>query len=189
MRIVREGGLLRLTLDAPQLKNQLTTEDCRALSDAIAGDDAGAVLLEAEGQMFCGGLSQGADPGRLLEPWTGIPVVAAVQAPAINEGLALLACAHIVVAAQGTSFALTGCREGVFPQLSYGVLARAIGERRALELALTGRIFTAPEALAYGLVHQIAPPFEFLDRAEAIANALAARKFRIPGSNRSPAGI
>jgi 2-ketocyclohexanecarboxyl-CoA hydrolase len=49
----------------------------------------------------------------------------------------------------------------------------AIGERRALALALTGRIFSVNEALQWGLVHEVAPPFEVDDRASATAHHLA----------------
>jgi enoyl-CoA hydratase/carnithine racemase len=48
-----------------------------------------------------------------------------------------------------------------------------MGLRRATELSLTGRIFTAPEAQQYGLVHEIAPAFELDDRATAIATQIA----------------
>jgi len=77
------------------------------------------------------------------------------------------------VAAQGSSFGLTDIREGrCYPGI-LGAVAAAIGGRRARELSLTGRVFTAPEALAWGLVHALAPPFELDDRASAIAAALA----------------
>ena len=56
---------------------------------------------------------------------------------------------------------------------STGPVASAIGERRALELCLTGRIFSTPDALAWGLVHMVAPAFELDDRASEIAMAVA----------------
>ena len=178
MKIAREGALLRVTLDAPERRNTLSSEDCAALAAALRDESAHVVLLEAKGGFFCGGLQAGANPGVLFddETWNGIPVVAAVQGPAVDEGLALLACAHVVVAAQGASFALTGMRKGAFPRASCHMLARAIGERRALELALTARVFTVNDAQAWGLVHHVAPAFEFDDRAEAIAGGLAAHR-------------
>jgi len=96
-----------------------------------------------------------------------------MQGVAISAGLALIANAHVAVAAQGSSFGLTDIREG---RCHIGILksvAAAIGDRRTRELSLTGRVFTAPEALAWGLVHVVAPPFELDDRASAIATALA----------------
>ena len=112
-------------------------------------------------------------PEALFRETFAKPIVAAVQGPALAEGVALLACCDIVVAAQGVSFALTEVREGRVP-IGLAAIARAIGMRRARELALTGRVFTAPEALQYGLVHHLAPAFEFDERADAIAKQLAA---------------
>ena len=178
MKIERDGGLLRVKLDRADQRNMLTTEDCAALAAACTDAEANAVLIEAEGQFFCGGLAPAANPGPLFEEatWSVVPVVCAVQGPAIDEGVALMASAHVVVAAQGASFALTQVRTGQFPEASFPALSRAIGHRRALEIALTGRVFTAQDALAWGLVHQVAPPFEFDDRAEAIAHALASKR-------------
>ena len=53
------------------------------------------------------------------------------------------------------------------------MVARAIGWRRASELALTGRVCSTPEALQMALVHEVAPAFEYEERAEAMAQLLA----------------
>jgi len=146
-----------------------------ALLDALraANEDSNVrvILLESAGQRFCGAMPD-APEALFLEKFSK-PVVAAVQGPALAEGVALLACSDIVVAAQGVSFALTEVREGRAP-IGMAAIVRAIGVRRARELALTGRVFTAPEALQYGLVHHLAPAFEFDERADAIASQLAA---------------
>jgi enoyl-CoA hydratase/carnithine racemase len=182
LKVEREGGLLRLTLDRPEQRNLLTTEDCADLVRHINDPEANAILLESTGPLFCAGLEPGADAGALFDAstWSAKPVVIAVQGPAIDEGVALIACAHIVVTAQGSSFALTSMRKGTFPAVSYEPLARAIGKRRALEVALTARAFTTVDALAWGLVHYVAPAFEFDDRSNAIAHALAQSKVVLP---------
>jgi len=99
--------------------------------------------------------------------------VTAVQGVAVSAGVALIANAHVAVVAQGSSFGLTDIRERRCHPRILGAVAAAIGDRRARELSLTGRVFTAPEALAWGLVHALTPPFELDDRASAIATALA----------------
>jgi enoyl-CoA hydratase/carnithine racemase len=55
----------------------------------------------------------------------------------------------------------------------FDAVAEAVGHRRALELSLTGRIFSTAEAAAWGLIHVVAPAFELDDRATEIATALA----------------
>ncbi|MBX9600850.1 MAG: enoyl-CoA hydratase/isomerase family protein [Bryobacteraceae bacterium] len=187
---VQDRGRLRAVTLANGESNFLTLEMCRAIVDAIEEAETdrgiGAILLEAEGRVFSGGidLDEAADPdntdhGFLHHKLFSIsdriskPLVAAVHGAALAEGMALVANAHVAVAAQGTSFGLTEIRAGLFPFAGFEALSRAIGERRATELALTGRIFAAPEALQMGLVHEVAPAFEYDDRAQDIAAKLA----------------
>ena len=69
--------------------------------------------------------------------------------------MGLAANAHIVVAHPATRFALTEIRIGLWPGMIFRAVALAVGERRATELSLTGRDFTAADALQYGLVTEI----------------------------------
>ena len=180
LRIEQEGRLCRIALANPDKRNALDAKTCgdllREMEDAAADPATGAILLEADGAVFCAGL----DPGTEIEERLfGIgrtirkPLIAAVKGVAISAGLALLANAHVVVAAQGTSFGLTDIREGKWHEPIFRAVAGAIGERRALELSLTGRIFSTPDALAWGLVHVVAPAFELDDRASEIGMAVA----------------
>jgi enoyl-CoA hydratase/carnithine racemase len=178
LRIEQDGRVRRIKMADPGKRNLLDASACRhllqELRHAAADDDTGAILLEAEGQVFCMGAEPG-DAEELFAIGRSImkPIVAAVQGVAVAGGVAIAANAHVVIAAQGTSFGLTDIREGRWNEAIYRAVATAIGERRALELSLTGRIFTAPEALSWGLVHMVAPAFELEDRAFATANALA----------------
>ena len=177
LRIEQDGRLRRIALAAPEKRNVLDAGACRdllhELTDAAADEATGAILIEADGTVFCAGAEP--ENGDLFAVGRSItkPIVAAVQGVAISGGLALVANAHVVVAAQGTSFGLTDIREGQWRDPIFRAVAKAVGERRALELGLTGRIFATPEALAWGLVHYVAPAFELDDRATEIATALA----------------
>ena len=64
-------------------------------------------------------------------------------------------------------------RDGRWDHDAARAVAKVIGERRTVELALTGRVFSTPDALAWGLVHAVAPAFELDDRAFEIALSLA----------------
>jgi enoyl-CoA hydratase/carnithine racemase len=178
VRIEQDGRLRRITLAAVEKKNLLDavlSQDLLAKLRAAAADDTvGAILLEAEGPVFCSGIDTeaGADLltiGRRITK----PVVAAVKGVALSGGVGLLANAHVVLAAQGSSFGLIDIREGVWNEALSRAVAGAIGERRARELSLTGRVFSTPDALSWGLVHMVAPAFELDDRASEVATALA----------------
>jgi enoyl-CoA hydratase len=185
LRVEQDGRVRRLTLAAPARRNvldaALALEFLNELRDARSDSDTGAILVDAEGPVFCGGLDFTATlPEEIftfgrqaLHEQALKPIVAAVQGVAVSAGVALIANAHVAVAAQGSSFGLTDIREGRCHPEILGAVAAAIGDRRARELSLTGRVFTAPEALAWGLVHAVTPPFELDDRASAIAKALA----------------
>jgi enoyl-CoA hydratase/carnithine racemase len=179
LRIEQDGRLRRITLAAPEKRNLLDAAACDALlqelRDAAADPATGAILIDADGQVFCSGVLECESASELFTIGGRItkPMIVAVQGVAISGALALIATAHVAVAAQGTSFGLTDIREGKWNEELMRVVAEAIGDRRALELGLTGRIFSTQEALAWGLVHEVAPAFELDDRASAIGRALA----------------
>lgn len=176
LRTEQDGRLYRIALSSPETRNVIDAEGCRnllrELRDAEADSSIGAILLEADGPIFCAGCEPDEELlaiGRKIEK----PIVAAVQGVVLSGGLALAANAHVVVAAQGTSFGLTDIREGRWAEVFTDVLGHAIGRRRTLELALSGRIFSTPDALAWGLVQHVAPAFELDDRATEVAQGIA----------------
>ncbi len=186
----RENRVLTLTLNRPEKRNALSTALCAELVERFEEADGdpgiGAVLLEAGGSVFCAGMdldealnAEAAEHTEIHErlftvaAWIRKPIVACVQGPALGGGVGLAANAHVVVAAQGTSFALTEIRIGMWPFVIYRAMVTAIGERRTLALSLTGRVFSVQEALQWGLVHEIAPAIEVEDRAVEIASSLS----------------
>ncbi|MBV8730750.1 MAG: enoyl-CoA hydratase/isomerase family protein, partial [Acidobacteriia bacterium] len=100
------------------------------------------------------------------------PIVVAASGASLGGGMGLVANCHIVVAHPEATFGLTEIRIGLWPFLIFRAVVAGIGERRTLELALTGRIFTAQEAKEMGLIHEIAP--DPRQRAAEIAQAVAA---------------
>jgi enoyl-CoA hydratase/carnithine racemase len=185
-----EERVLRLTLDRPDKRNALSSAICASIVEAIenAQDDPsiGAVLIDANGEVFSAGMdldeatsSSASDLTAIHErlftigSWSRKPIVAAIQGPALGGGVGLICNAHVAIAAHGSSFGLTEIRIGMWPFVIYRAVATALGERRALELSLMGRIFNVPEALQWGLVHEATPVVELDDRATAVAMHLA----------------
>jgi len=180
LRVQQDGRVRHITLTSPDTRNALNAsiagELLWELASADTDDGTGAVLLDAEGEVFCGGTEEGATlPDEIFTFGSRAvkPVMVAMRGVALSAGVALLANAHVVVAAQGSSFGLTDLRAGYCDARVLKAVAGALGERRTRELALTGRIFTVPDALAWGLVHAVMPAFELEDRAASVAQGLA----------------
>jgi methylglutaconyl-CoA hydratase len=170
---VIEARVARVTLNRPEKRNALNMAVCRELIAAFdraqADPGVGAILLCGNGPAFCSGmdlaevLSANQDELMALHErlFTAIdvarkPIVAAVQGPALAAGMGLAANAHIVVAGSDARFALTEIRIGLWPAVVFRAVVRAIGERRATELSISGRMMDATEALHAGLVREIA---------------------------------
>jgi enoyl-CoA hydratase/carnithine racemase len=190
LQISRERRVLHLALNRPERRNALNMDLCSALGAALeeADTDAGvgAVLLSGNGKSFCAGM----DLHEVLSPGAGDvnevheriftagirmtkPLIAAVHGAALAGGTGLAANCHIVVAADDATFGLTEIRIGLWPFVIFRTIAAALGQRRATELALSGRIFPASEAREYGLVHHVVETANLLDRAREIAGAIA----------------
>jgi enoyl-CoA hydratase/carnithine racemase len=195
---VQKGRLLHLTLNRPDKRNALDRELCRRLVQALEQADAdpaiGAILLDGHGKSFCAGMdldqagqadqADQAASGNALEINTlherlftigarlGKPLVAAVHGAALGGGTGLVANCHIVVAAENATFGLTEIRLGLWPFLVFRAVAAAMGERRTIELALSGRTFDAKQAREFGLVHETTAA-DALSQATEVAQTVA----------------
>ena len=190
LQVSREGRLLRLTLDRPEKRNALNGALCRELLAALEEGDrdpgVGAILLRGAGKSFCAGMDLDemftpaeAELGQAHERLFTIgrrvttPIVAAIQGAALAGGTGLAANAHIVVASEDATFGLTEIRIGLWPFVIFRAVVAAIGERRAVELGITGRIMEAREAAGMGLVHRVTPVSEMEATAGEIAGTAA----------------
>lgn len=188
--INQKQRVLHVTLNRPDKRNALDAEMCSGIIDAItnAQDDAhtGCILISAHGSVFCSGMdldeAVGPDASKLSRIHEALftiganslkPIVVCVGGAALGGGLGLVAQGHVVLAAEGAAFALTEIRVGLWPFLVYRSVEAALGPRRTLELSLTGQIFHSNDAFAWGLVHQICPPAETLERAKSLAREIA----------------
>ena len=179
----RDGDVVTITLTAPERRNPLSTSTLTELGDALeeaAASDAAAVVLASSGPVWSTGhdLKEMAslDEDGLRHLFTTCtrvmrsieampqPVVAKVHALATAAGCQLVASCDLVVAAESARFAAPGGRGGLFCHTPMVAIARSIGRKRAMELALSGDEIDAPTAAAWGLVNRVVPDGE-LDTA------------------------
>lgn len=187
----REGRVFRITLNRPEKRNALNIELCRALLGAFrqaeVDDSIGVVLLDAAGSVF----SAGMDLDEILSPEVvrqadiheelltigsrySKPIVAAVQGAVFGGAVALVANAHVVIAADDAQFCCTEIHIALWPFVAFRAIAAAVGERRATELALTGRVASAADALDWGLATEIVPQDQLHEAATRLAVRMAA---------------
>lgn len=119
------------------------------------------------------------DPGRAAREamWAikncAVPVIAAVNGPAIGAGLALAACCDILLAAEGATFGTTEIDVGLLGASSH--LSRLVGPYKAREMFFTGELVPAAELHRLGAVRAVVPRDELAGAARRLAETLAAK--------------
>jgi enoyl-CoA hydratase/carnithine racemase len=186
----QEDRILRVWLNRPDRGNALNTELCRELVYTLdrAEKDASvrSVLLAGRGESFCAGTELDEFATGDVEQMSRIqetlytvgarltkPLIGAVQGAALGSGLGLVANCHLVIASETATFGITGIRMGLWPFVIFHAVSAAVGERRAIALAITGDLLSAAEALRTGLVHRVVPVAELEQRAFEVAQAVA----------------
>src|SRR5688500_1971627 len=188
----RGEHVLVARLNRPEVLNARNTQMGRELLDLwtrLAAEPGAlrCVVLTGTGERaFCAGADLKERDGMSPADWQAqhelfergfmalmefpLPVIAALNGHAFGGGLEIALCCDFIYAAAGARFALPEVRLGIMPG-GGGTqnLARAVGERRAKELILTGRQFTADEAVAWGVFNRIGTVRDGLETAEAIA--------------------
>jgi enoyl-CoA hydratase/carnithine racemase len=193
VRFERAGSVVRITLDQPEKRNALSLPVLRELTEAFVAagkTDATGVVLAAEGPVFSAGHNFGDMLGadysatfdvfdtctRMMKAVQSIPqvVVARVHALATAAGCQLVATCDLAVASDNASFAIPGGKGGLFCHTPLVAVARNLGRKRALEMALTGDAIDAHTALQWGFVNAVVP----LDELDVAVDDLLARATR-----------
>jgi enoyl-CoA hydratase len=193
----RDNHILLVTLNRPEAANALNTQmglDLMELFEGFSVDLEGlrAVILTGQGaKAFCAGGDLKQRNGMTDEAWQAqhlvfermlrailacpLPVIAAVNGAAYAGGCEIAAACDFIYATTEARFALTEVTLGIMPGAGgTQTLPRAVGERRAKELILSGLPFSAAEAEAWGLVNRVLPPEQLLPATLAIAERIAA---------------
>jgi enoyl-CoA hydratase/carnithine racemase len=185
----RTGAAALVTIDRPERRNAVDGDTAAALLAAYerfaADDDARVLVLTGAGdEAFCAGADLKAlatlDPGAPAGPmgFTHLtpvkPAIAAIAGWCVAGGLELALWCDLRIAAEHSRFGCLERRWGV-PLLDGGTqrLPRVVGLGRALDLILTGRTVEAAEAHAIGLVNEVVARGRHVERALAVAEAIA----------------
>jgi enoyl-CoA hydratase/carnithine racemase len=193
IRLEVDGTMARLTMNRPEKRNSLSLAHMQELIDSLKAigesKEAQVVVLGGNGPAFCAGhdLSEmvGRDPEfyrhlfdiccELMETVQAIPqpVIARVHGVATAAGCQLAATCDLVVASEEARFATPGVRIGLFCSTPMVALSRAVGQKKAMEMLLTGDFISAEEALAHGLVNRVVPAEELAAETQRLADKIA----------------
>jgi enoyl-CoA hydratase/carnithine racemase len=192
--IEREGPVGTCRMNRPEARNALDPELMGELVTGIEqldGDEAiRCIVVAGADDVFASGAEIGLLADRrggqapehpsasLWERLAAVrkPVIAAVSGWALGEGCELALACDMIVAAEGSQFGQPEITLGIVPGGGATQrLTRVLGKQRAMELVLTGRRFSAEQALAWGLVNQVCPRNGWLEAAMALAREIASR--------------
>jgi enoyl-CoA hydratase/carnithine racemase len=170
------GTITTVTLNRPEKRNALSMNVMRELTRAlraVAQGDALGVILAANGPVFSAGhnfadmadatLAQARELfcacTEMMDAIQAMPqpVIAKVHALATAAGCQLVASCDLAIAADSASFAIPGGKAGLFCHTPLVAVARSIGRKRALEMALTGDAIDAATAAEWGLINKVVP--------------------------------
>lgn len=203
-RLTLEGRVATLTLDRHDVRNALTgtalVDDIVAVADWVnACDEVSVLVITGEGSAFSAGgnvkdmAERGGDfAGDVAEvasryrrgiqriplalQGVEVPIIAAVNGPAIGAGFDLANMADVRIASRKAKFGETFLNLGIIPgDGGAWFMQRLIGYQRAFELTLSGRVIDAEEAKAYGIVLEVTEPEALLERVGEMAGQMAAQ--------------
>jgi enoyl-CoA hydratase/carnithine racemase len=190
-----DTGVATLTLNRPEARNALNSRMSFELGHAFATLDADdgvrVIVVTGAGSTFCAGadlssptpFGRAGDDGPIdgyppiseVSPWElATPIIAAINGGAVGVGLTYALQWDLRIASREAKMGFVFGRRGLIPEgNSLWLLPRVVGLTAALDLLLTGRVFTGEEALAMGLVNRAVDPADVLPTALALAHDLA----------------
>jgi len=185
---VRDGAAW-ITLNSPEARNALSealvTSLHGDLQRALADDAARCIVLTGAGPAFCAGADLKAarspdappPPVSLADVLSLIwhapkPVISAINGAAFAGGLVLVAASDIASAVETVKFSFSEVRIGVIPAVISVVCLPKLGAHNGMRLFLTGEVFSAEEAVRYGLIHRTAPAERLRDLVQQEVEAI-----------------
>jgi methylglutaconyl-CoA hydratase len=194
IQLAYDGGVATITLNRPEKRNAISfdlIDDLLGALAEVAKSDAIVLILTGAGKAFCSGMDLdnlkallGRTPEENLQDSQAMVqlfrslyefpkvTIAAVNGAAIAGGTGLALLCDFTLAVPEAKFGYTEVRIGFVPAIVSTFLLRQVGEKQARDLLLTGRIFDAEEAARMGLVSEIVPSGNLMERGHALASLL-----------------
>jgi len=195
IRIERRGEVEILTIDRPEARNALTFRTYAELEHAVRQTPARCLVITGAGTAFCSGDDvrqvMGGGDGKAGERLasaaprltpaaealltSNVPIVAAVNGPAVGWGMELAMMCDLRVASERARFGELFVLRGLCCDVAgLSRLASLVGREKAAELLYTGEVIDAQEALRIGLVSRVVPDAQLMESAVALAGKIAA---------------
>lgn len=196
IRLDETNGVATITLSRPEKRNALSLDMLQNLIKVLEAvtPKSGVVVLAAEGKVFSAGhdMSEMIDrpdayysqlfttSGQMMRTIHGLaqPVIAKVQGMATAAGCQLVASCDLAVAAESAWFATPGVSIGLFCTTPMVPVSRAVGQKRAMQMLLTGDPISASQAVDWGLINMAVPE----DTLDDTVNDLADKILRFSAS-------
>jgi methylglutaconyl-CoA hydratase len=196
LKVMQGGGVARVTLDRPEIRNAFDDALIAALTQTLreldADDGVRAVVLAGSGPAFCAGadlnwmkrmagygyeqnLADAQALAAMLKTLDRMakPTVARVHGPAFAGGVGLVAACDIAIGVPEAKFCLSEAKLGLSPATISPYVVRAMGERMARRYFLTAEVFDAAEAARIGLLSGVVAPEELDTELDGILRHLA----------------
>ncbi len=167
----------------------LANEFNRALEELEKDPETRVIVIRGEGKAFCAGIDVNELEGKACLDYyrwvgsmeemalrmsrMGTPVIASVHDLAVANGIAIVAASDLAIAAEGARFGATAVNIGLFCMGPAVVLSRCIGQKKTMELLLTGEMIDAEEAWRVGLINKVVSKDALASETEALAAKLA----------------
>jgi crotonobetainyl-CoA hydratase len=191
LKINRNGQILEIILDRPKanaLDAPASREMGRIFADFRDNPDFRVAILTGAGQKFFsagwdlkavaageeyfGDFGEGGFGGFAELPGLLKPVICAVNGMAVGAGFEMLLRADFIIAAEHAQFMMPEVRIGVAPDVGTIMLPKLLPRQKALEILMTGRQFNARELATLGLINEVVPADQLMERARALAQDL-----------------
>ena len=190
VRLEVDGPIATITLARPEKRNALGLEFMQSVIAALndVPDNVGVVVLTADGKVFSAGHDLKEMMDRNGEYYTALfdtcetmmktirdlrqPVIARVQGIATAAGCQLVATCDIAIASDTAWFATPGVKIGLFCHTPNVAVSRAVGQKRAMQMLLTGEPVDAATAVEWGLINEAVPADELDDAVAEMANKI-----------------